>query len=186
MDKIICHTRHEILGFDSTLMSGFPDENERQQAIESLPAFIQYRLNIIETKMSDYHEPILLIERAQHKLIIKEMHLQTAETKKLLDDAMSIMNLKKHKLQEEKRIHESLNRAHLWRVGLPPCNCGARGGAYNLLHVRCNSDRRGNLYYYDNKTDHVVCDSCRKFFKINPRRARCNNCETILYVTKVF
>ncbi|CAF3542058.1 unnamed protein product, partial [Rotaria sp. Silwood2] len=76
INKIICHTRQEILGYDSTLMSGFQDENQRQHAINSLPAFIRYRLDIIETKMSDYHEPILLIERAQHKLVLKDLHLQ--------------------------------------------------------------------------------------------------------------
>jgi hypothetical protein len=184
--NIICHARHKILGIDSTLVSHFHDENQRECAFNSLPSYIRYRLDVIEAKMTSYQEPILLIERAQHQLAMKDIHVQQAQTKKLLDEAMNISNLKKEELQKQKEIHESLNNGRKWRVGLPPYSCGARGGAYNMLHARCNTNRKGNLYYYCNETNYMVCDSCRDVIQCNPWRARCNHCEARLHATKVF
>jgi hypothetical protein len=187
IDKIICHTRHEILGLDSTLMSGFQDENQRQRASNRLPALIQHRLNIIETMMSNYHEPILIIERAQHQLVMQDIRLQAAKTKKLLDDALIIMNLKCEELQREKQIRKSLNRARPWKVGLPPCaNCGARGRTYNMLHVGCPSGWNGNLYYYCNEPNQMVCGSCQCVITCNPWNGRCTTCQAVIHANKIF
>jgi hypothetical protein len=118
---------------------------------------------------------------------MQDIRLQAAETKKLLDDALIIMNLKCEELQREKQIRKSLNTARPWKVGLPPCaNCGARGRTYNMLHVGCPSGWNGNLYYYCNEPNQMVCGSCQCVITCNPWNGRCTTCQAVIHANKIF
>jgi hypothetical protein len=186
MDVIIRRARYQIVGSDESLMPEFRDENERQKAVKQLPQSIQHRLNIIDVKMNEYQEPKLLIQKAQDNLTIEDIRHQRDEKDKLYQEAQQKLTELYDNAQREHMINEALDREHAWRVGVAPCSCGARGGAYNILHVNCDSDTKGNLYYFNNQSNEMVCDLCRNVIRCKPTHARCNDCGKRLNVTKVY
>lgn len=186
MDAIIRRARYEIVGVDQSLRRDFKDDKERQTAVRQLPLSIQHRLTIVETQMNDYQEPQHFIRQGQYNLSIADARRQTAEKQKLLDEAHQKLNELTRKAHQEALINESLDKAEPWRVGVAPCSCGARGGAYNMLHTNCTSNNAGNLYYFNNENNRMVCDACRKIIRCQPDDARCIECEKHVRVTRVF
>lgn len=110
-DTMICLTRSNILGIDSSVLSSFQNETQRQEAFQSLPLPIQHRLNILEVEMNNIREAEILIERARTNLTISDLRRQTIEKQKLLEQIHEQMLTRTANLQQEKLINKSLNRA---------------------------------------------------------------------------
>lgn len=183
---MICLTRCNILGRDPSLLSGFQNDNQRQEAFLDLPVPIQHRLNILEIEMKNAREAEMLIERVRTNLTISDLHRQTDEKQKLLEKIQEQLLERNANVKQEKRINQSLDKANHWRVGVAPCRCGARGKAYNIVHIHCDSNNPGNLYYYNNESNRMICGSCRKIISCRPEDARCLTCGRRVIVTKVF
>ncbi|CAF1100329.1 unnamed protein product, partial [Didymodactylos carnosus] len=112
--------RYEILGLDATLLPEFRNENERQDALNSLPEVIQYRLRNTDTVMNDIREPEMLIERVRNNLGITDVRRQMEEKQRLLEELEQRCSERQAAVQEQKRIHRSINNAKHWRVGVAP------------------------------------------------------------------
>lgn len=55
-----------------------------------------------------------------------------------------------------------------------------------MLHTNCDSDNQGNLYYYNNESNRMVCDACRTIISCHPRAAHCIDCGKRLIVTRIY
>ncbi|CAF1282609.1 unnamed protein product [Rotaria sp. Silwood1] len=185
-DIIINRVRYEILGLDESLRAEFNDEKQRQKSLDQIPVFLRHRLTLIEAQMNDYQEPIMLIERALHNLTIADFRRREEENKTLLEQTLNKFQEMNHSAVHESKINQSLTEENLWRVGVAPCSCGARGGAYNMLHVNCQSKNRGNLYYLSGAKDKMVCDECRQTVKCSTYDARCTRCSERIKVTRIY
>lgn len=73
-DEMICHASSSF-----ELM----DQKQQQHTLSSLPLLIQDKMNVAETEMKRYQEPILLVDRMRH-FIKKNVSQCISETTKLL------------------------------------------------------------------------------------------------------
>ena len=185
-DKMIDLAQVNILGLNSSLESAFTHDIRRQEVFHEFPLPLQHRFNILEIEMNNARDGEILVERTRNNFIIADLNRQAEEKQKLLEEIHTEIFRKNVAFTQEKRINRSLERAAHWRVRVAPCQCGASGKWYNMLHINCPSYDQGNLYYYNEESNRMVCDACRKILRCQPTDARCIDCERRVRVTKVY
>ena len=191
LSAMIRLARHQIYRLDEILLNDYGDMNEQDKALLELPTVVQLAFEDIKRTMNDYREPESFVRMLRENSVIKDLHRQQAEQRKLLQEMMAKLEIKRDLLDREKRINNSLKSPKSVRIGLAPCttpNCGRPGGAINYVHSKkhCPAKRNGNYYYYHNEDNRMVCDACRQVLKIDEQRVDCSRCGRPRKVTRIF